>query len=289
MGVDYDYMATFGLQLLAGRFFSEDQPISSTEIIAANENAPDFGTNDHAVIVNETAARHLGFTWVEEAIDQQIQVFGGVKQIVGVVKDYHHKSLKSNFEPIVFYLQPDGWEYMTLDVGSTSSEKLADVVAYAQEAWKEIYPNQPFNYFFLDDHFDQQYQADQQFYGLFNLFSGLAIFIACLGLFGLSSYTALQRTKEIGVRKVLGASVASIVRLLSKDFIQLVLVASLLALPVAYWALQQWLADYAFHITIHWWLLALPVVLVLLITLFTVSFQTVKAALANPVDSLKNE
>ncbi len=289
MGVDYDYMATFGLQLLAGRFFSEAQPVSGTEIIALNENAPDFGTSDHAVIVNETAARHLGFTRMEDAIDQQIQVFGGLKQIVGVVKDYHHKSLKSNFEPIIFYLQPDGWDYMTLDVGSTSGEKLADVVEYAKEAWKEIYPDQPFNYFFLDDYFNQQYQADQQFYTLFNFFSGLAIFIACLGLFGLSSYTALQRTKEIGVRKVLGASVSSIVGLLSRDFIQLVLVASLLALQVAYWALQRWLADYAFHITVHWWLLALPVVLVLLITLFTVSFQTVKAALANPVDSLRNE
>ncbi len=289
MGVDYDYMATFGLQLLAGKFFSEAQPISSKEIVAANEDAPDFGTNDHAVMVNETAARHLGFTRLEDAIDQQIQVFGGLKQIVGVVKDYHHKSLKSNFEPIVFYLQPDGWEYMTLDVGSTSSEKLADVVGYAEKAWKEIYPDEPFNYFFLDDYFNQQYQADQQFYALFNFFSGLAIFIACLGLFGLSSYTALQRTKEIGVRKVLGASVSSIVRLLSKDFVQLVLVASFLALPVAYWALEQWLADYAFRITIRWWLLALPVVLVLLITLFTVSFQTVKAALANPVDSLRNE
>ena len=289
MGVDYDYMATFGLQLLAGRFFSEAQPVSGAEIIAANENAPDFGTNDHAVMVNETAARRLGFTRIEDAIDQQIAVFGGVKQIVGVVKDYHHKSLKSNFEPIVFYLQPDGWEYMTLDVGSTSSEKLADVVGYAEKAWKEIYPDEPFNYFFLDDYVNQQYQADQQFYALFNFFSGLAIFIACLGLFGLSSYTALQRTKEIGVRKVLGASVSSIVRLLSKDFIQLVLVASFLALPVAYWALQQWLADYAFRITIRWWLLALPVVLVLLITLFTVSFQTVRAALANPVDSLRNE
>ena len=289
MGVDYDYMATFGQQLLAGRFFLETQPFSNTEITSANKNAPDFGTNDHSVIVNETAARRLGFTRVEDAIDQQIAVFGGVKQIVGVVKDYHHKSLKSNFEPIIFYLQPDGWEYMTLDVGATSSEKLADVVKYAQEEWKEIYPDESFSYFFLDDYFNQQYQADQQFYGLFNLFSGLAIFIACLGLFGLSSYTALQRTKEIGVRKVLGASVSSIVRLLSKDFIQLVLVASFLALPVAYWALEQWLADYAFHITIRWWLLALPVVLVLLITLFTVSFQTVKAALANPVDSLRNE
>ena len=289
MGVDYDYMATFGQQLLAGRFFLEAQPISNTEITSANKNAPDFGTNDHSVIVNETAARRLGFTRVEDAINQQIAVFGGVKQIVGVVKDYHHKSLKSNFEPIIFYLQPDGWEYMTLDVGATSSEKLADVVKYAQKEWKEIYPDESFSYFFLDDYFNQQYQADQQFYGLFNLFSGLAIFIACLGLFGLSSYTALQRTKEIGVRKVLGASVSSIVRLLSKDFIQLVLVASFLALPVAYWALEQWLADYAFRITIRWWLLALPVVLVLLITLFTVSFQTVKAALANPVDSLRNE
>ncbi|MEM9675373.1 MAG: ABC transporter permease [Bacteroidota bacterium] len=291
MGVDYDYMATFDLQLLAGRYFDEAQPVSNREIIQNNENAPDFDTNDHSVIVNETAVKKLGFSSAEESIDQQIFVFGGVKQIIGVVKDYHHKSLKSSFEPIIFYLQPTGWEYVTLDIASAdnSAERVDEIIAYAEQQWKELYPDQPFHYFFLDDRFNQQYQADRRFYLLFNLFSGLVIFIACMGLFGLSSYSAVQKTKEIGIRKVLGASVQSVVALLSKGFIRLVLISSVLALPLAYGFTQQWLENYAFRIDIHWWMFLLPLATVLLIALLTISFQTIKAALANPADSLRYE
>ncbi|WKN43716.1 ABC transporter permease [Tunicatimonas pelagia] len=291
MGVDYDYMATFDLQLVTGRYFDEDQPVSNAEIIQNNENAPDFGTNDHSVMVNETAVKKLGFPSAEEAIDQQIFVFGGVKQIVGVVKDYHHKSLKSSFEPIIFYLQPTGWEYVTLDIQASDNSvvRIDEIIAYAEQQWKVFYPDEPFQYFFLDDRFNQQYQADQQFHLLFNLFSGLVIFIACMGLFGLSSYAAVQKTKEIGVRKVLGASVQSVVALLSRDFIRLVLISSVLALPLAYWATRQWLENYAFRVDIHWWMFLLPLLAVLVIALLTVSVQTIRAALANPADSLRNE
>ncbi len=291
MGVDYDYMATFELQLVAGRYFDEAQPVSNAEIIQNNENAPDFGTSDHSVIVNETAVKKLGFSSVEEAIDQQIFVFGGVKQIIGVVKDYHHKSLKSSFEPIIFYLQPTGWEYVTLDIASAdnTAAQIDEIIAYAEQQWKELYPNEPFHYFFLDDRFDQQYRADQQFHLLFNLFSGLVIFIACMGLFGLSAYSAMQKTKEIGVRKVLGASAQSIVALLSKDFIRLVLISGTIALPLAYWLIQQWLENYAFRVDISWWMFFLPLATVLLIALLTISFQTIRAALANPADSLRYE
>ena len=156
-------------------------------------------------------------------------------------------------------------------------------------AYQKVYPYNPFEYYFIDTYFDAQYREDQRFGTLFGLFSGLTIFIACLGLFGLSSYTVVQRTQEIGIRKVLGASVHHVVRLLSQDFVRLVFVASFLAVPVAYLATQRWLADYAARTIIHWWMLVLPVAVVLLLTLLTVSFQTVKAALANPVDSLRNE
>ncbi|WPP51349.1 ABC transporter permease [Catalinimonas niigatensis] len=291
MGVDYDYMATFGLQLVAGRFFDEAQPLSNAKIVQNNENAPDFGTNDHSVMVNETAINKLGFSSAEEAIDQQIFVFGGVKQIVGVVKDYHHKSLKSSFEPIIFYLQPSDWEFITLDItlADGSSVQVDEIITYAKQQWEQIYPDEPFHYFFLDDLFNQQYQADQRFHLLFNLFSGLIIFISCMGLFGLSSYSTIQKTKEIGVRKVLGASVQSIVALLSREFIRLVLLSSILALPFAYWAAQHWLKNYALRIDVSWWLLLSPIAIVLFIALLTISFQTIKAALANPVDALKYE
>ncbi|MEM6843868.1 MAG: ABC transporter permease [Bacteroidota bacterium] len=291
MGVDYDYMATFDLQLVVGRYFDENQPVSNAEIIRNNENAPDFGTNDHSVIVNETAAKKLGFLSAEEAIDEQIFVFGGVKQIIGVVKDYHHKSLKSSFEPIIFYLQPTGWEYVTLDIASAdnAAKQIDEIIAYAEQQWKELYPDEPFHYFFLDDRFNQQYQADQRFRLLFNLFSGLVIFIACMGLFGLSAYSAVQKTKEIGVRKVLGASVQSIVALLSKDFIRLVIISGVIALPLAYWLIQRWLENYAFRVDISWWMFLLPLVTVLFIALLTISFQTIKAAIANPADSLRYE
>ena len=228
---------------------------------------------------------------MEEASDQQIFVFGGVKQIIGVVKDYHHKSLKSSFEPIIFYLQPTGWEYVTLDIASAdnTAAQIDEIIAYAEQQWKELYPNEPFHYFFLDDRFDQQYRADQQFHLLFNLFSGLVIFIACMGLFGLSAYSEMQKTKEIGVRKVLGASAQSIVALLSKDFIRLVLISGTIALPLAYWLIQQWLENYAFRVDISWWMFFLPLATVLLIALLTISFQTIRAALANPVNSLRYE
>ena len=218
-------------------------------------------------------------------------MFGGVKQIVGIVKDYHHKSLKSSFEPIIFYLQPTGWEYITLDIAATgqSTEQLDEIIAYAEQQWRALYSNEPFHYFFLDDRFNQQYQADQRFHLLFNLFSGLVIFIACMGLFGLSSYSAVQKTKEIGVRKLLGASVQSIVALLSQDFVKLILSSSVLALPLAYWATQRWLENYAFRVDVRWWMFLLPLLAVLVIALLTISFQTIRAALANPADSLRYE
>lgn len=285
MGVDYNYMSTFGLELVAGRFLNEDQPVSGTEILKANEGAPDFGTADHAVLINETAAKRFGYTDAGEAIHQQIAVFGGIKEIVGVVKDYHHKSLKSGFEPINFY------EYVTLNLNfaEDAPHNLAAVIDFAESQWKIIYPEEPFKFFFLDDFLYKQYAADQQFYMIFNFFTGLAIFIACLGLFGLSSYESIKRTKEVGIRKVNGASVSHITCLLTKDFLKPVFLGFVIAIPIAWYFIEYWIKDFAFRIPLEWWMFVLSGASGLLIALLTVSFQSIKSALMNPVNSLKSE
>ncbi len=162
-------------------------------------------------------------------------------------------------------------------------------MATFESAWKETFPGNPFNYFFLNDHYNQQYQADQQFGNVFGIFSGLAIFIACLGLFGLSSLTALQRTKEIGIRKVLGASLFGILKLISKDFILLILIAIVMSVPLATWIMSGWLQGFAYRIPLSWWIFAVPSIVVVVIALATVSIHTLKAAMTDPVKSLRYE
>ena len=166
---------------------------------------------------------------------------------------------------------------------------MSETLASVKTTWNEVFPNTLFHYFFLDEKYDQQYRADTQFGKVVATFSGLAVFIACLGLFGLSAFTIVQRTKEIGIRKVLGASVLQIVHLLSKDFAKVVIIASILALPIAYLATEQWLSGYAVRISLNVWMFLIPVVIILGIALFTVSFQTVKTALENPSGSLRQE
>ncbi|WP_111672255.1 ABC transporter permease [Algoriphagus litoralis] len=291
MGVDYEYTSAFGMELAAGRFLEEDQPISGNEIAKSNENAPDFGTQDHAILINETAAKRLGYEKASDAIHQQIAVFGGVKEIVGVVKDYHHKSLKNDFEPIIFYLQPNYSEYITLNFTKTGDgpKDLTTLIDFAESEWKKFYPEEPFKYFFLDDFFNSQYKADQQFYLIFNFFTGLAIFIACLGLFGLSSYESIRRTKEIGIRKINGASEPQILNLLTKDFLKPVLLGFLIAIPIAWYFMEFWIRDFAFRISLEWWMFVVSGGAGLLIALSTVSFQLIKTARMNPVKSLKSE
>jgi putative ABC transport system permease protein len=162
-------------------------------------------------------------------------------------------------------------------------------MAQIEASWHKTFPGNPFDAFFLDESFNEQYKADQQFGYLIGFFSGLAILIACMGLFGLASFTIAQRTKEIGVRKVLGASISSIFVILSKDFLKLIALASLVAWPLTYWSIGQWLQNYEYRIDLNIWLLVLPSILVILIALLTISFQTIKAARANPVSSLRSE
>ena len=282
--IDTDFLETYGLQLLAGRnFFPSEQPESR------------FGDKIETVILNEEAVRQLGYASPEEAIGSTIDANGITCTIVGVVNNFHQNSLKSPLQPFIFLVNNRDSIYYsiklstTADQPSTQTRDQNDQLAIIQAEWNTFFPDNPFDYFYLTDFYQQQYRADSQLGTLFTIFSGLALSIASLGLFGLSSYTVVQRTKEIGIRKVLGASVQHVVALLSRDFILLVFIASLLILPVAFWAITQWLEHYAFRIEVTGRLLLLPIVIVLLIALLTVSVQTIKAALANPVDALRYE
>lgn len=202
------------------------------------------------------------------------------------MKDYHQESLKKSFDALIFRYDeaPDGFYSVKFNTGNVKES-----MVMFEAAWKEVFPGNPFHYFFLDDHYNKQYQSDQQFGNIFSIFSGLAIFIACLGLFGLSSLTALQRTKEIGIRKVLGASLLGILRLISKDYIVLIGVSIVLSVPLAAWIMNSWLQDFATRIPLSWWIFALPSLAVIVIALVTVSVHTLKAAMTDPVKSLRYE
>ncbi len=269
IGVDYDYVDQFGLELVAGRKFSES-----------------YGTDPEAVIFNRAGIIQLGFNNPEEAIGERIDFWGKQYTIIGVSENFNQQSLRLPYEPLVMRLIPDLRGYFTI---KQSSEDLAGTIAQVQKEWNTFFPGNTYEYFFLDDHFNDQYKADQRFGKVFGLFTGLAILVACLGLFGLASFTTLQRTKEIGIRKVLGSSVMEILKLLYKEFAFLLVIAFLIAIPIAWYTTSNWLQSYAFRINIHWSFFLLPFGAIMLIALVTVSFQTIKASLANPVDSLRTE
>jgi putative ABC transport system permease protein len=183
-------------------------------------------------------------------------------------------------------IEPDGCDLITIKV---STAKLPATIAAIEGKWKTLIPSRPFSYFFLDEYFDKQYRSEERFGKLFLNFAVLAIFISCLGLLGLASYSTLQRTKEIGIRKVMGASVSNIVGLLSRDFLKLVLLSFVIAAPVAWYFMHKWLLDFAYRIRISWWIFAIACVIAVLIALLTVSFQAIKSAVTNPVKSLRSE
>ena len=269
IGVDYDYMKLYGIKLTAGRFFSKD-----------------FGSDDHSVIFNKKGFEQLGLNKPEDAIGKKIDFWGEQYTIVGVTENFHQQSLRESFEPLIFRLIPDVRGYLSV---KTSALKASQTIEQVKASWNQFFPGNTFEYFFLDDHFDQQYKADQKFGQVFGLFTSLAILVACLGLFGLASFTTAQRTKEIGIRKVLGASVLQILKLLYQEFALLLVIAFVLAVPLAWYVVTNWLQGYAFRINMHWAYFIIPFVAILVIALLTVSIQSVKAAIANPVKSLRTE
>lgn len=269
IGIDYDYIKIYGLKMVAGRAFSKD-----------------FGDNGRSVIYNREAVELLGFKKPDEAVGKKIDFWGDQYTITGVVENFHQQSLREAFEPLILRLIPDVNGYLSV---KTNTNKASTVVEAVKSQWNKFFPGNPYDYFFLDDHFDQQYKADQRFGQTFGLFTALAILVACMGLFGLASFTTLQRTKEIGIRKVLGASVPGILKLLYRDFAILILIAFVIAAPVAGITISKWLEGYAFRTSIHWSYFVIPFVGIAIIALVTVSFQSIKAAIANPVKSLRTE
>jgi putative ABC transport system permease protein len=268
---DYGFIPTYGMQMAAGRNFSKA-----------------FATDTNNFIINEEAVREFGWKTAENSLDKDM-VYGNVKgKIIGVVKDFHFESLHQKIIPLLFTLPANNTYYGKISIKVDGNDTKASIAA-VEQTWHKYLPKTPFDFTFLDEKFGQLYNSEQQQGSLFTIFSCIAIFIACLGLFGLSAFTITQRVKEIGVRKVLGASVPQIVTELSKDFLKLVLVASIIALPVAWFSMNKWLLDFAFRINISWWVLLMAGVIALIIAFVTISFQSIKAALANPVKSLRSE
>jgi putative ABC transport system permease protein len=274
MSADSDYAELLGLDIVAGRYFSREIPTDMTS----------------AVVINETAVKKLG---LEDPIGTRLdKEFGGAKKgefvtIIGVVKDHHFQSLHHDILPMIIRpLSADGWRYTSLKIGA---QRIPEILALIETAWRRFSGGKPFEYSFLDEDFDILYKSEKRASQLFSIFSFLAIFVACLGLFGLVSFAAEQRTKEIGVRKVLGASVPKIILLLSKEVVLLVLAASLIAAPLGYIAMRDWLANFAFRISLRPPLFLLTAITTLGIAILSVSYRAIKAACANPADAIRNE
>jgi putative ABC transport system permease protein len=273
MGVDFDFIDLYGIKLIVGRKFEP-----------RDYNA-DYNKL-HNIVISNSATMLLGFASVEDAIGKQIVMFDKKWDIIGVINDFHQKSLRYAIEPII--LQPFYGTNNAISV-KVHAGNVAATMAAVKSRYEAFFPGNPFDYYFLDESYNQQYKNDQLFGKAFALFAGFAIFIACLGLLGLSLFGTTQRIKEIGVRKVLGASITNIVLLLSKDFVALILVAFVIAAPVAWWIMHQWLQDFAYRIALSPWIFVAAGLLAMIIALATISFQAIKAALANPVKSLRSE
>ena len=268
--VDFDYIPQYKMKILAGRSFSRQFMTDTTQ----------------AMVINETAMKMFGYTKPEQAIGKKFDQWGRKGMIIGVVKDFHFQSLQEAVQPMTMRIEPGGCDLVSINI---STKNIPATIAAIESKWKVLIPHRPFSYYFLDDFFDKQYRSEDRFGRLFLNFAILAIFISCLGLLGLASYSTLQRTREIGIRKVMGASVSGIVNLLSRDFLLLVGAAFLLAAPIAGFGMHKWLQHFAYRVSVAWWAFLLAGILALLIAMFTVSFYAVKAAIANPVKSLRTE
>lgn len=275
--VDQDFISSYGLRLLAGRDFR-----------LADRPAGQFGSKIASVILNKTATGQLGFQNVEDAIGTSIYWGPNKCEVVGVIDDFHQQSMKSNLEPILF--TADYGPNLSFKLGkAVNSDNIASSISMIQNEWRAFFPDNPFEYFLLSDFYERQYANDKQVMNLFHFFCGLAILISGLGLFGLSSFTARQRTREMSIRKVLGAPTMNLVNLLTKEFLALVLVSSALAVPLSYIGAVQWLDGFAYHIDLNAWYFIVPVLLILFIAFLTIIFQTLRTISANPVETLKYE
>ena len=268
---DENFIPTYGINIVAGRNFSKD-----------------YGMDTSSFLINETAVKALGLLSNKDAIGKQFQYGGQDGTIAGVFNDFNFESLHQRIIPMVLYeVRQDGSSYNVISIKISGNVSAA--VDQIEKIWRKYLPEIPFEYQFLDERYAKLYTAENRQSSIFTIFSCIAIFIACLGLFGLSAFTITLRVKEIGVRKVLGASSGSIVKLISKDFLLLVVIAAVIAFPVAWYVMNQWLQEFAYRINIDWWVFVLAGFIALLIAFATISLQAIKAARANPVDSLRSE
>ena len=269
LGIDYDFIPSFDVKIDAGRNFSEQYP-----------------SDNKACVLNQVAVKELGFENASAALGGKVWRGRDTLTVIGVVADYHQEGLQKAIVPTILLLQSNTRSYYSVKLLSSD---LQGTIAKLQHIWDKQFPNDPFNFFFLDDTFDQQYRADVQFGRIFGIFSGLAIVIACSGLLGMSSYNSLQRAKEIGIRKVLGASAQNLVLLLTKDFVILVLAGFALAVPVAWLVMRLWLQNFAYRANIDAGIFIVAGLSAAVVALLTVGVQAVKAATGNPVEALRNE
>ena len=269
--IDFDFIPTYHIPLVAGRNYSREFPTDSAQ----------------SMVINEAAARLFGYVHPADAVGKKFDQWGRKGTVIGVVKDFNFQSLHQAVEPLTLrYGYPSELNRISISI---KADNVPTTIASLKKTWDRVAPQRPFLYHFLDESFGQQYEADRHFGQLFTLFSMLAIGIACLGLFGLSTFMAQQRIKEIGVRKVLGSSVTGIVVLLSKDFIKLIFLAAAIAIPLCWWAMTQWLQGFAYRITLGPVVFIEAAVISLVVAVATISWQSIRAARANPIQSLRNE
>jgi len=274
VAADYDFIPTYGVHVVAGRNFSRA-----------------YSTDTSNFILNEAAIKAIGWKSPQDAIGKDFKYSGITGHVIGVIADFHFESLRQEIVPIVLInpaTTPTQSFFNSLSL-KVSGNNMPAALALIEKTWRKYLPEIPYQYTFLDEKFAQLYESEQRQGTIFTIFACIAIFIACLGLFGLSAFEITQRIKEIGVRKVLGANVSSIVTLLAKDFLKLVTIAAIIAFPVAWYSMTHWLNDFAYRINIHWWVFVLSAILALIVALATVSFQAIKAAVANPVKNLRTE
>lgn len=279
--VDVFYKDTYGIKLKAGRWFTESEAKTALDTTLKNDQR-------FSIVINEAAARTLGFASAEEALDKRIHI--GINDItapvIGVTEDFHTSSLHEKISSVVMIIFPD----LYYDAGiSIKTENMQENIEFIKKTWTELYPEYYFDYEFLDEHLEEMYRSEQRELVLFRIFSGISIFIGCLGLLGLVSFMANQKLKEIGVRKVFGASVPGILTIFSKEFITLVLIAFLVATPLSWYLMNQWLQNFEYHVDIHWSVFAIGLLVTTFIALATVAYRSVRASLANPIESLRAE
>jgi putative ABC transport system permease protein len=269
--IDDDFIPDYGITMAAGRPYSKD-----------------FSTDTmQALVINEAAARMFGYNDPKDVVGKKFSQWGREGVVIGVVKDFNFRSLHQQVEPLALrFSEFYALNYLSVRV---KAGNLNQTVEDLKKGWNELFPHRPFLYKFLDESFNRHYQADMNFGRVFLLFAGLAVFIACLGLFGLATFTAEQRTKEIGIRKVLGSSVSGIVALMSRDFLKLVIVAIIVAVPLCWLAMNEWLKDFPYRISISPWVFVKSGLIALVVATATISWQSLRAALTNPINSLRDE